>query len=217
MPLWPFTFIRGGSIHSSSSLELCSVQAWKQLSGLDRLRGWKGAVLCLIISHWDFLFFSFPCCQFCVYSVVYFASLCTVMTRWTHFCCLFFSQVDSLWKSGNDLTQGAREANVAGCYGVLGGHQGVVRWLIGCVGVTPLLISVTLALYEKKTAFLHGGPLKGHAPPADLVLGLAGARDPTTDEVTWVFVRPRIQLSTLIRSTGCTHVTLSSAAGNQPR
>lgn len=102
--------------------------------------------------------------------MVYFASLCTVMTKINPLLLFVFSQVDSLWKSGNDLTQGAARPMWPVAKGVLGGHQGVVRCLIGCVGVMPLLISVTLALYEKKTAFLHGGPLKGHTPPADLVL-----------------------------------------------
>lgn len=64
-------------------------------------------------------------------------------------------------------------------------------------------------LYEKKAAILHRGPVESHAPPSDLVLSLAGVHVPTSDEVTRVFVRPGIQLSTLIRSPGCTCDVLS--------
>lgn len=132
MPLWPFTFLRGGSIQSSSSLELCSVKTWKQLSGLDRLRGGKGAVLCLIISHWDF-FFSFPLLPIFI-SVVYFASLCTVMTRLIHFCCLFFhkwtasGRVEMIWLKGLLGQCGW----LLGCPGWSPGSCQVVDWVRGC-------------------------------------------------------------------------------------
>lgn len=131
MPQWPFTFLRGGSIHSSSSLELCSVKAWKQLSGLDRLRGEK--VPCCVELYLIGIFSFFPLLPIFI-SVVYFASLCTVMTRLIHFCCLFFhkwtasGRVEMIWLKGL-LGQCGR---LLGCPGWSPGSCQVVDWVRGC-------------------------------------------------------------------------------------
>lgn len=94
--------------------------------------------------------------------------------------------------------------------------QGHCGWLLGCpewsLGSCQVVCGCDAPSNQhhfgicmrKMSQFLQRGPLESRAPPSDRVLSLAAVHDATSDEVTRVFVRPRIQLSTLIRSTGCT-------------